>query len=324
MVRNCISLVAANLTFAALPSPSTKRKAIAYDDDDAENISPVFSPKRAKPFEKPSFILTAKPIDRPILQARSPAPKLNTAATTTTLSAPAGRSPTRKRVGILNRRKTTEFTRVDPPKFSITNNEAPFSIAAALSGTIPGYAARRHEPEKKGWFFEIHEDTPQEMMTNLMEHSTCTLDISSDEETEARHHDDRANKENLPPADDISQSQSRLPRPSIKSMRRKLDEGEIDIDRNPLGDLAAEEFYAEGCSASDVVLIADDEPVKEEFDFNVESSHSSDKGKAVEELMMKSNEAIPEVIPKKVALFQPLEKAEEGFEVWESGSEKGD
>jgi hypothetical protein len=407
---------------AALPtslaSPS-KRKAVVYEED-AENIDPIIfaSPKRTKGQDgtetfKPStshFVLTkAAPtfkdfaaacnpvkstLSRPMLQPRSPVAKLNTTPAATTLSAPAGRSPTRKRIGILNRRRTaSSFTRVDPPKFSVgTVADAPFTIAAALSGTIPSYGARQAsasktssiprsilEPERKsGWFFDIHEDTVEETMTNLMEHSTCTLDISSDEETEARRRDERG-KENVPPLDDISQTSARMPSSSstshdgiadtkarTRSMRRRkeIEEGAIEIDRSPLGDLEAEEFYAEGCTSSDVVLVADEEgehvsgerlPQSDEsceavsqgrefdecpgesidvgemdhlpedipsctFDFSVPSEEWRVDLKAVDELMAKSDSEAPA----QAKFFEPLEKAEEGFEVWESGSAKGE
>ncbi|KAM6518834.1 hypothetical protein FSOLCH5_007597 [Fusarium solani] len=55
---------------------------------------------------------------------------------------------------------------------------------------------------KASWFFEIHEDTPEQEMTNLLQHSTCVLDISSDEESERKRSRDRAegrDKENIPP-----------------------------------------------------------------------------------------------------------------------------
>jgi hypothetical protein len=395
---------------ASLASPS-KRKAIVYEED-AENIDPIIfaSPKRTKGQDgsesfKPSpshFVLTKaattfkdfaaarspvkSTLSRPILHPRSPAPKLSIAPVAT-LSAPAGRSPTRKRIGILNRRRTaSSFTRVDPPKFSVGPvADAPFSIAAALSGTIPSYRARQAstskpasssiprsilEPERKsGWFFDIHEDTAEEMMTNLMEHSTCTLDISSDEETEARRRDERG-KENVPPLDDISQTQSRLPassqmpydsianvkaqRPSMRR-RKEIEEGAIEIDRLPLGNLEAEDFYAEGCTSADVVLVPEegepeepqeaeyqDQPTyddipkettdvgsfnnvpediqRQSFDFSFPSNEWRVDLQAVDELMTKSDAEAPQ----QAKLFEQLEKAEDGFEVWESSSAKGE
>lgn len=377
------------LTFRAalFVSSPTKRKADVYEDADSENIDPdIFSPKRTKAsdtYVKPSpthLVLAkvpttktlstpSKPLkstntSRPILQARSPASRINTTVIEKPLSAPAGRSPTRKRAGILNRRRTsaegTPYTRVDPPKFSIgaaSDNAAPFSIAAALSGTIPSYSARAQVSEpsaqstpvpqceldlaskKDSWFFEIHEDTEEETLHNLMYHSTTTLDISSDEETEARRRDERG-KENVPPVDDVSQSHARLPRDLAKSRSfrksKLLDENAIDIDRSPLGDLEAEEFYPDGCGAGDLIVIVDDvdaeaEPEAEteekdarpSFEFTVDAQVKG-KGRAIDEavelLMARSN---PEAA-KPAALFSPIEKAEEGFEIWESGSAKGE
>lgn len=206
-----------------------------------------------------------------------------------------------------------------------------------------------YEPESKdSWFFDIHEDTPEELATNLMEHSTCTLDISSDEESAARMKDERG-KENVPPVDDISQTRTTISSSvavaessisDIKSRirasrrRREVDDGAIDIDRSPLSDLAAEDFYADGCDGESVFLIpsdaadacdeeCDQEPVPLMFDF---AADVQGKGKkltidAEVDALMTHNEG--DVAPK-AALLEPIEKAEEGFEVWESGSAKGD
>ena len=204
-----------------------------------------------------------------------------------------------------------------------------------------------YEPEsKESWFFDIHEDTPEELATNLMEHSTCTLDISSDEESAARMKDERG-KENVPPPDDISQT--RIPLSSsvgessmedIKSRirasrrRREVNDGAIDIDRSPLGDLAAEDFYADGCDGESVFLIpsdivdADEEGCDQDgtpltFDFTADV-HGKGKELAVDadvDALMMRNEG--DVAPK-AALLEPIAKAEEGFEVWESGSANGD
>jgi hypothetical protein len=404
-----------NLTSSpALPTTLVtpgKRKASVYEDDDfdnSENINPAIfaSPKRSKgkdglghtDYCKPTtshFVLTKAPpspnefavcspiksnVARPMLQPRSQTPKLNAAAISA-LSAPAGRSPTRKRVGILNRRRTASpFTRVDPPQFSIGRpvTSAPFSIAAALGGTIPSYRQRTHSPCKQekipsslhelevkaGWFFDIHEDTVEETMTNLMEHSTHVLDISSDEESVVHQRDrDERGKENVPPADDVSQTssrsfdsetQSRDGKSALRVMRRhkEIEEGAIEIDRAPLTDLVVEEFYAEGCSDKDIVYIVEDEDdvpatqmaqsapdnyaeeykfglaVQENADVNagidgeteMEGGNDEGQGKlTVGELMQRSSE-----IAGHAALFEPLEKAEEGFEVWESASAKGE
>jgi anti-sigma28 factor (negative regulator of flagellin synthesis) len=283
-----MNLTSFPLALSTLTLPS-KRKADAFeaDNDNSENIDPIIflSPKRSKNPDgsskdllKPTnFFLTKAPPSpnefslksttsprRPILPAHSLTPRLDTSKSTP-LSAPAGRSPTHKRIGILNRRKTgTPFRRVDPPKFSAPSSGLGFSIDAALSGTIPSYSSRQHDPSspkelptKDSWFFDIHEDTEVELATNLLEHSTCTLDISSDEESRARKRDCRG-KENVPPPDDVSQTRTSLSSSLVNTaevesrdvkkraraarMKRKVEEGAIEVDRAPLGDLVVEEF----------------------------------------------------------------------------------
>jgi hypothetical protein len=174
-----------------------------------------------------------------------------------------------------------------------------------------------------------------------MEHSTCTLDISSDEESVRRERDNRG-KENVPPPDDISQTRTSLSsrnlnvaeteasmadlKARIRASRRKReeDEGAIELDRAPLRDLAAEDFYAEGCDGESVFLVpAEGEEEEEEkaplsFDFV-----SAEKGKGIDidiDVLMQKDDIV--AAPKAV-LLEPIEKAEEGFEVWESSSDKG-
>jgi len=378
----------------ALPSLNTpvKRKAAIFEDD-AENVDPVIflSPKRSKcpdsssskdsALKPANFLLTkaTTPLSsgfssltptasarRPASTARYPAPRINTEISKPSpLSAPAGRSPTRKRIGILNRRRTgSPFAHIDPPKFGASNGLR-FSIDAALSGTIPGYGARRrqtsaasarekklpvslHQPEsKRSWFFDIHEDTDEELATNLMEHSTCTLDISSDEESRLARMNDERGKENVPPLDDISQTRTNLSGPtqsefSIADVKanvhaarhqRQLEEGAIEIDRRPLSEMAAEDFYGEGCDGDSVVIIPADPSEEEESGEREQppvpttvgfSAEAKGKGKEIEldvdQLMQRD---VFNAGPK-AALLQPIEKAEVGFQVWESESAKGD
>lgn len=202
-----------------------------------------------------------------------------------------------------------------------------------------------------------------------MEHSTCTLDISSDEESAARSRDERG-KENVPPPDDISQTRTVLSaEPSDVASRdvsdvkarirasRKKHEDAIEVDRSPLGDLAAEDFYAEGCDSTSIFVVVDDEvEVQTETETAVEPevvvvaeeqiiveqevvekelvvveqeiidevSAFDIKGKGIEldvevEALMSREE---DVVAPVAALFEPIEKAEENFELWESGSAK--
>lgn len=286
--------------------------------------------------------------------------KVNTSiAKSSPLSAPAGRSPTRgKRSGILSSRRRTAgpYTRVDPPAFNISA-AAPFSLDAALKGTIPGYAARSsasvaptsrttpraslskelHEPDMKAsWFFDIHEDTPEQEMTNMLQHGTCVLDISSDEESEQKATRERAegrDKENVPPADDISQTTSRR-------SARLSDENEMVVDKQRLamGELDVTAFYAEGCDETSVFIVPADEdaetdiedpqdepPRRASFDFvsdmkfdeNVEPEVVEDSKDVIDKLMGQSEEPAAEA-----AVLQPIEGTGDSFELWESGSAK--
>jgi hypothetical protein len=254
----------------------------------------------------------------------------------------------------LNRRKTASpFARVDPPKFGASSGLG-FSIDAALAGTIPSYSKRTsredelpvslYEPQSKdSWFFEIHEDTPEELATNLMEHSTCTLDISSDEESAARMKDERG-KENVPPLDDISQTRTLAMSSEVEAMgssmadlkararasrrRREIDDGACDVDRAPLEEMPAEDFYADGCDGSSVFIIPDEtdfadaerleeaanaqEHLPTAFDF-ISEVQGEGRELDVDALMQKDDL----VCAPKAALLEPIEKAEEGFEVWE-------
>ncbi len=157
----------------------------------------------------------------------------------------------------------------------------------------------------KGWFFEIHEDTPEQEAANLMEHSAAILDISSDDdlETKKRNEDLERGKENIPPPDFLM-SQARAQASSVDAMEtgleseslvqepvkrprlRDLVQDAMDEDRRPLGDLQPSEFYGEGCTASSYVTvdagIEKPSSLANEIDF---SCPSPEKKKAVEEVV---------------------------------------
>jgi hypothetical protein len=60
-----------------------------------------------------------------------------------------------------------------------------------------------------GWFFDIHEDTPEQEAANLMEHSASVLDISSDDDLSTKNRNEDRGKENVPPPDWLA-SQPRM------------------------------------------------------------------------------------------------------------------
>lgn len=284
---------------------------------------------------------------RSILNPKSPAKKLKSSLSkaATPMSAPAGRSPTRgnKRTGILNRRRTGTFARVDPPSFNLFS--APFSLDAAIKGTVPSYTPRSSSSRtassrgfddlygssmKSSWFFDIHEDTPEQEMTNLLQHNTCRLDISSDEECEQKLRRERADgrgKENIPPADDISQT-------SVRRSATTISEGGMEYEkpRTALGDLNVEEFYAEGVDPTEIIIVpADDDDGtiiegEQEQNSEDEPSERPESGLA-NEIKLEIEPATEETCesefstePIQMANLQPVEGTGESFELWESSS----
>jgi hypothetical protein len=122
----------------------------------------------------------------------------------------------------------------------------------------------------KGWFFEIHEDTPEQEAANFMTHSATVLDISSDDdaETKAKNEELSRGKENIPPPDFAlvqprtasansidDGEETEIEEPVKRPRLRKVTQDAMDEDRKPLGDLLPSEFYADGCDASSYVTV---------------------------------------------------------------------
>ncbi|KAG5918179.1 hypothetical protein E4U61_001988 [Claviceps capensis] len=278
---------------------NTKRKADLLDYDDTENVDLSTFAKRSKGVSsfmlKPSAYVLATAAATPtteagasrnpfhsgtaprrILKLKSRSSRLNTITTPSPLPAPAGRSPTLStRSGLPSTR--TRSSEAD----SCTRDESRASdfLGTALSGTIRTFGSRpRSNAVSKeststqspliglnsveGWFFDIHEDTPDEEMTNMLQHRTCTLDISSDEEIEQRESREKAegrDKENVPPFDDRSQSP---PRRSDRASRRaggdKAEEERIVLGEMNAADLlASERMFFEEMSSKTEACVAD-------------------------------------------------------------------
>lgn len=371
----------------AIPTAPVKRKASEVADaDDFENVDPVLFSKRSKGddskggsdvnkiyFRPSTFFLTkaasttnlhaatvenkpaASPFSRPrnFLQPKSPAARLTSITTATPRTAPAGRSPTRgsKRIGILSKRRHTQ--RIDPPSFSL-NSSVPFSLDAALKGSIPAYSGSLRSSSgssdslllgsgdmQSSWFFDIHEDTPEQEITNLLQHGTCTLDISSDEESESRMNRDRAegrDKENIPPADDVSQTNA-----SRSARVVDIDDMIIEKQRGPLAEMNVADYYAEGCDEESVILIPGDEDDEDhpESSENArqlppvpafsDETHQRQQG---EEYQLEPNAVtladvesvnVDDIMSnddasKTAAVLEPIEGTGESFELWESTS----
>jgi len=206
---------------------------------------------------------------------------------------------------------------------------------------------------KSDWFFDIHEDTPEQEMTNLLQHGTCTLDISSDEESAVKARRERAegrDKENIPPSDDVSQTRAAgARRAAAAAAAGAVDEDSMAIEkmRGPLVEMNPADYYPEGCDDSSVIVIAEDNEVTTEVELPTETTPSFeeppcsaadapefsltpevkldldmaveaklDPGMTVDELMGKEDPAT------KAAVLEPMEGTGETFDLWESGSSK--
>jgi len=114
----------------------------------------------------------------------------------------------------------------------------------------------------KNWFFEIYEDAPGEEAANLMEHSTLTLDLSSDDEDGKGVRDERG-KENCPPEGydapvasrpAITDASARATKTDL--IRKKVEtEAMDDGERLPLSDLETEYFIPVGLDAKSHVIV---------------------------------------------------------------------
>jgi hypothetical protein len=306
------------------PTPSTGKRQRApeiYEDADSENVDPsVFaSPtKKSKTsstldfdFIKPSkFSLVPTPMKSVSLNSTpSISSTRKTLTPSSTKSTPINKSrgsPKHNRISAISKRRASSspFRRVDPPTFNQSSpSSVPFSIDAALSGTLSGYTPKPtvtstpvsapappavstlEDSMPKGWFFEIHEDTPEQEAANLMEHSASVLDISSDDDAATKQQNEERGKENIPPPDFLlsqprvhSSSEAevevevQVDEPVKKPRLRTLVQDAMDEDRRPLGDLVPAEFYGEGCDASSYVTVdvGIEKPsgLSKEFDFS--------------------------------------------------------
>ena len=343
-------------TALASITPSTlKRHAPAeFDHADSENIDPLIfsSPsKKGRAFDfdmtksndAPLFAISPSQPAQYVERAQAAGQKRKAEDTVTPTAGtkrraepssaptPAGRSPKHKRIGILSRRRmtTNSFTRVNPPSSAVeSTNGLPFSIDAALAGTVPKYKPK--STHGKGWHFDIHEDTPDEEASNLMVHTTTTLDISDDESSSSKG--DKDNKENIPPIDGPAATAYAT---HITATRRDL---MTDETRAPLGDLDAKDFYAEGCDASSCIIVAAEDPSEQTMDklsttVNTQESSSPPRPRAVAVTHAQTGweEVVAQFAAKNTATAhadvcteQEVSKEATEIQIWESESAKGD
>lgn len=160
-----------------------------------------------------------------------------------------------------------------------SSSSLPFSLDAALAGLSSAGKAKQvneastiQESMPKSWFFDIYEDTPEEEASTLMEHSTLTLDLGSDEESRKNNRDDRG-KENVAPEGYDAPTASRsvvelavaVPMAVKKTdivRKKKVTDEMDDGERSPLSDLETASFVPEGMHP-DAHIIVEATPKKD-------------------------------------------------------------
>ncbi|KAI5300561.1 hypothetical protein KEM56_002357 [Ascosphaera pollenicola] len=209
----------------------------------------------------------------------SPSPKLAANASPSErspLTAPAGRSPPRRKslkTFAAARSPVPSPKRFGPSRILAQHNapRVPFSVTTALNGTfsysstIPKQSStlnpasnRRQKPKplrsvskrSGAWDFEIHADTCEEEITNLMQHSTSILDISDDGERERRR--SAKGKENIPPASEGQSMEQEYTGPVTRSRANASKNFTMtDRSRVVLGELNPSDFATEEQLQSD-------------------------------------------------------------------------
>ncbi|KAL8686160.1 MAG: hypothetical protein Q9224_005533 [Gallowayella concinna] len=254
-------------------SSKIKRSFDNYDNDneDQENMDPVKgSAKKARGVDGEA-VKPRQPTNFKLSESTKVARKTLGVKSKEAIKMPVVKNVKCLGIAARHRLGSKRVVRVEPHP---ANTEAPISINAALSGmtevaavaakpeplasTTPlpslnlakALSARRAakknlgmgENGRKGHYFRIHEDTPDEEMGIIMEHHTNTLDIS-DDEGRGKYSDDD-DKENVPPG---------APTSAVRVRRVARGDMMTEEVRAPLGYLDASLYYAPGCDASSVI-----------------------------------------------------------------------
>jgi len=188
----------------------------------------------------------------------------------------------------------------------------------------------------RGWMFDIYQDTEDDEMSNLMNHSTCTLDISDDESRRAAK-DDRG-KENIPPLDGLTASASINGTVAAAPSRRSDRRDEMtDESRMHLGELNAKDFYADGCDASSYIIVpaekSNDKLATVSAPVEVKATAeptlppvttTSPKQDGWKDFLAQVEESKKVLGPVDVAGLLVEQEQQPEIEIWESESAKGD
>ncbi|KAJ5947965.1 hypothetical protein N7466_000980 [Penicillium verhagenii] len=228
-------------------SLSAKRKR-TLDDDEISKGSP-------KPVKASRISLSTRATNNVSSRFSTPLKTIPSTPKSAPMPKPAGRTPPSKSSKAPGRRSAIAKARPGSAKRAVAR---PFSLASALVQAKPAAPKPVAPKSPTGWFFDIHVDSEQEEMTNLMQHSTGVLDISDDEGKASSIADERG-KENVPPSElgiDLPRSSQAIALAAAAEARKveKMEE-----DRAPLGELTASDYYPEDCNAFSYAVIYDDE-----------------------------------------------------------------
>lgn len=229
-------------------------------------------------------VKSAKPALAPVIvigssaTAGSHAPTVQKVKASKASTAPAGRSPQKKRAGILSRHRMSSnpFKRNVPPfKLDVLRSTTPLSVEATSSSITSGSSdcinkelidvPLLEECMPKNWMFKIHEESELDQAANVMMSFTANyLDISDDESSRAAKND--RGKENVPPSDAIYTATAGASAQS--DSRKDLMTEEV---RSPLGDLNPKDFYAADCDETSVIIVpSEDIPASKAIDITEE------------------------------------------------------
>jgi len=158
-------------------------------------------------------------------------------------------------------------------------------------------------------------------MTNLMQHSTCVLDISDDE---GKTKKDGRGKENVPPHElGIEIPNSAQQTSDTPASRKNL---MTDEPRTPLGELKVSDYYAPGCDARSHVVIYDDDDDDEpqKADEKNTNTPAAEAAPAKPEMLDASNVKSTPQATASVETDGPVSKttgpSDAEIEIWESAS----
>ena len=188
------------------------------------------------------------------------------------------------------KKNTSNVRRVDPPtsnKDQSSSSSPTGSIDEVLSGKVTGTSVDSQKPRSiaypvspvsrsststksaplfpDSWMFQIHEDTEEETLTNIVEFHAGNLDISDDEGGRVLSELEIKGKENIPPADydesysvpitasvavTLDADRIAMPPPAAKPAPVDHKSASVGRPRSPLSSIPTSELYPESSSSS--------------------------------------------------------------------------